>query len=58
MADIVLRQLRLGYGLDDRGVGERFAVITNISVLHNVQTDSGAHPTFIFNEYQGLRPQR
>jgi hypothetical protein len=44
MADIVLWQLRLGYGLDDRGVGERFPVITNISVLHNVQTVSGAHP--------------
>jgi hypothetical protein len=39
-----LRQLRLGYGLDDRGVGDTFPAMTNFSLLHNVPTGSGAQP--------------
>jgi hypothetical protein len=32
------------YGLDDRGVGVRVPVGSRISLLHVVQTGSGAHP--------------
>jgi hypothetical protein len=34
-----------GYGLDDRGVGVRVPVRPEFSLLHVVQTGSGAHPT-------------
>jgi hypothetical protein len=33
-----------GYGLDDRGVGVRVPVGEEFSLLHVVQTGSGAHP--------------
>jgi hypothetical protein len=33
-----------GYGLDDRGVGVRVPVGSEYSLLHIVQTGSGAHP--------------
>jgi hypothetical protein len=33
-----------GYGLDDRGVGVRFPVGLEFSLLHIVQTGCGAHP--------------
>jgi hypothetical protein len=33
-----------GYGLDDRGVGVRVPVRSRISLLHVIQTGSGAHP--------------
>jgi hypothetical protein len=36
-----------GYGLDDRGVGVRAAV--GSSLLHFVQTDSGAHPAYLMD---------
>jgi hypothetical protein len=32
------------YGLDDRGVGVRVPVGSEFSLLHIVQTDSGAYP--------------
>jgi hypothetical protein len=36
---------RLGYVLDDRGIGVRFPAGTrDFSLLHSVQPDSGAHP--------------
>jgi hypothetical protein len=34
-----------GYGLEDRGVGIRVPVVSRISLLHVVQTDSGAYPS-------------
>jgi hypothetical protein len=35
----------LGYGLDDRGCGIRFAAgAGNVSLHHRVQNGSGAHP--------------
>jgi hypothetical protein len=38
--------LSAGSGLDDRGWGVRVpAGARNLSLLHRVQTDSGAHPT-------------
>ncbi|PNF40176.1 hypothetical protein B7P43_G08264, partial [Cryptotermes secundus] len=33
------------YGLDDRGVAVRVPVGSEFSLLHTVQTGSGAHPT-------------
>jgi hypothetical protein len=34
-----------GYGLNDRGSGVRFTAGTgNFSLLHRIQTDSGAYP--------------
>jgi hypothetical protein len=33
-----------GYGLDDQGVGVRVQVEQEFSLLHVVQTGSGAHP--------------
>jgi hypothetical protein len=33
-----------GYGLDDREVEVRFLVRSEFSLLHIVQTGSGAHP--------------
>jgi hypothetical protein len=33
-----------GYGLDDHGVGVRVPVNQEFSLLHVVQTGSGAHP--------------
>jgi hypothetical protein len=36
-----------GYGLNDRMIGVRFLAGTgNFSLLHRVQTSSGAHPAF------------
>jgi hypothetical protein len=35
-----------GYGPDDRGVRARVQVGSEFSLLHTVQTGSGAHPTF------------
>jgi hypothetical protein len=38
---------RLGYGLDDRGIGVGFPVgVRDFSLFHRVQTGSGAHPAF------------
>jgi hypothetical protein len=34
----------IGYGLDDQGAGVRVPVGSRISLLHVVQTGSGAHP--------------
>jgi hypothetical protein len=43
---------RLGYGLDDRGVGVRFPVrARNFSFLHNVKTTFGA---LLYNWYRVL----
>jgi hypothetical protein len=37
--------IAIGYGLDDRMIGDRFpAGAENFSLRHRVQTGSGAHP--------------
>jgi hypothetical protein len=33
-----------GYGLDDKGIGVRVPLGQEFSLLHVVQTDTGAHP--------------
>jgi hypothetical protein len=35
------------YGMDDRGVGVRVPVGSEISLLHTVQTGSGAHLAYL-----------
>jgi hypothetical protein len=41
---LTFTELRLSYGMDDRGVGVLFlAGETDFSLLHNVQTRTGAH---------------
>jgi hypothetical protein len=41
---LVVVGIATGYGLGDRGVGVRVLVRSRISLLHVVQTGSGAHP--------------
>jgi hypothetical protein len=42
---IIWTAQRVRYELDDRGIGVRFlAGIPDVYLLHNVQTDFGAHP--------------
>jgi hypothetical protein len=47
---------RLGYGLDNRGIGVQFlTAVRDLSLLRNVQADSGAHPDH--NRHRGLFPR-
>jgi hypothetical protein len=46
-----------GYGLDDRRLGVRVPVGSRFSLLHVVQTDSGAHRTFYPMGTEGLFPR-
>jgi hypothetical protein len=44
MKIFVFQHIATAYGLDDRGVGVRVLVGSGFSLLHIVQTGSGAHP--------------
>jgi hypothetical protein len=44
-AEIAQSEDQVGYGLDDREIGAKFPTgIGEFTVLHSVQTSSGAHP--------------
>jgi hypothetical protein len=41
----ILRWLRIGYELDDRGIADQFPANTrDVSLLHSLQNSSAAHP--------------